>query len=95
MRTTPAHDLPAGFVVLSNAAIHISKLRNHTTDVHRFLRLQPLIEELMLHEPDTEPWRGVTAGLSLSERRELVKTMYESSALDRALINDLNVEDPG
>lgn len=89
-----ANQLPAGYVVLSNVAVHISQLRKYTTDVRRFQRYLPLIDELMLHEPGTDPWRKVTVGLSLAERREFETTMYESAALKRACIEDLSEENP-
>jgi hypothetical protein len=78
-------NLPPGYVALGATAVHVAQLRQHTTDVHRFLRCYPICKQLEQHDPGTEPWRDLVRGLTADERAGVALTMREAAALFAAL----------
>ena len=53
--------LPAGFVDLGCAVMHVRQLRKHTSNLHRFQKYLPLAIELEPTVPHTQEWFAVVS----------------------------------
>jgi hypothetical protein len=81
--------LPAGYTLVSGVAIHVASLRRYTTDVHRFQRFLPFIEELESLGVGSPAWKAMVATLTRDEIRGVQLTMQETVVLSQALAADL------
>ena len=59
MKDTNTQNLPAGYILLNGVSIHISELRQHTSDVERFQRHLPLMADLTDKPPGSPAAKAV------------------------------------
>ena len=73
--------LPGGFVVLRGVAIHVAKLRRYTTDVRRFMRFLPFVEDLENLGVGTPAWKARLRSMKRDEIRGTRLTIDELGRL--------------
>ena len=85
--------LPGGFVVLRGMAMHVAKLRRHTTDVRRFMRFLPFVEDLENLGAGTPAWKARLRSMKRDEILGVRLTMAELSNLFVAEAAELDEEE--
>ena len=84
--------LPAGFIDLDGAAVHVATLRRFTTDVHRFQRLYPIVRKIQAHAPGSAAWVEQVAAIDRGDLAAVQTTLTEAGALHEALASELDAE---
>ena len=85
--------LPGGFVVLRGMAMHVAKLRRYTTDVRRFMRFLPFVEDLENLGVGTPAWKARLRSMKRDEILGVRLTMAELSNLFVAEAAELDEEE--
>ena len=79
--------LPAGYVDLGYAAMHVSELRKHTADINRFQKYLPLAVEISATEPfSDESW-------ALFDKTDCAKSLAQTCVELGKLALALGVDD--
>ena len=83
-------NLPAGYVDIEGAAIHVAKLRKFTTDVNRFRKYLQTAVAITKTEPQSPAWIELVE--SADSIDELLVTMTELGHLNLTIAEDLRAE---
>lgn len=76
-----------GYLDIHGAKIHVSEVRRHTTDVHRFREYLPAALEIQGHEPHSPGWLQVLD--SSPDLEKLMLTVKELGHLYQAIGDEL------
>jgi hypothetical protein len=90
-----APELPAGYMLVSGVAIHVSELRRHTSDVRRFMRCLPATERFDGLVPCSREWEQRLSEVladPVITLPDLILTMREAGALSADLADGLGPE---
>jgi hypothetical protein len=72
-------ELAAGYIELPGMAIHVSKVREHTADIHRLKRHLPLLIELEATAPGTPEAHAILS--KVDSIQSFQKSMIEVAEL--------------
>lgn len=79
---------PLGYIDTGIALVHVSRVRDHTRDVHRFLEYLPLARQLIDAEPDSQ--EAVDIFTTAASVPLLLETARELSSLFFTLSVDMD-----
>lgn len=77
----------AGYLDINGALVHVSDLRQHTSDIHRFREYLPAALELTAQEIGSGRWFRIVE--SVADPAALQETCNELGTIQRALAGEL------